>query len=240
MVFGRTRNLAALPWTTETMSEEARDFFERMAKVDVEVARARQEAHERLARKTNRERRSRPPYKVGDYVFLRRPRSVGGVKISTWWLGPYEVIARVGQHSYKLKVPREGLVDAHATQLKICHWVQPSVELRVPPRQATEPHLHQPILGSSRDDDEGDIPEGEEPHEDDDQDEDPQETGDEGAELSPSPPGNPPELAEVDEEDEVVEVGQTTSQSHRDGELAREDELPEGLQDVWAESCLND
>ena len=136
-VFGRNRNLAALPWTSDGESEDARQFFERMARIDTEVARLREEAHRQVTKRVNEHRNRRPPYRIGDYVFMLRPRSLGGVKIKTWWLGPYEIVARIGQDSYQVKIPREGVVDVHATQLKYCNWVQPAIDIRVPPEPMT-------------------------------------------------------------------------------------------------------
>ena len=135
-VFGRHRSLAQLPWSRETRCEDARQFFDRMAEVDAKVSTLREQWHYHIEAKVNSRRRSRPPYEVGDYVFLMKPERVGGNKISTWWLGPYEVSARVGQNSYQIKIPREGTIDAHATQLKLCHWDDPATsgtEMRVPP-----------------------------------------------------------------------------------------------------------
>jgi hypothetical protein len=139
-VFGRTRNLAALlrPRSAKAESEDALEFFERMALVDQEVAAAREKALRDVADQVNARRRARPPYKVGDYVWLMKPKSVGGVKISTWWLGPYKVVGRVGQNSYQLHVPREGTLDAHASQLKFCYWDLPSgpvLHMEVPPKE---------------------------------------------------------------------------------------------------------
>ena len=136
-VFGRTRNLAALHWTGETKAEDARIFFERMDREDLMIAERRQAHLQKVAGRVNAYRRARPPYKVGDYVFLLKPKTVGGHKISTWWLGPYQVLARVGENSYRLKVPREGMVEAHTTQLKQCFWnlpEGPKVHFQVPPK----------------------------------------------------------------------------------------------------------
>ena len=108
-----------------------------MAEVDRKVAEAREKALQEVADRVNARRRMRPPYKVGDYVWLMKPKSVGGVKISTWRLGPYQVTARVGENSYQLKVPRQGTLDGHASQLKFCVWYMPSepmLRLQVPPK----------------------------------------------------------------------------------------------------------
>ena len=94
-----------------------------------ELQKKMNEAHEKIARQVNARRKSRGPYKVGEYVWLLKPKSVGGVKLESWWKGPYQVRARVGQASYKLYIPQRGLLEVHADQLKTCMWDR----MRIPP-----------------------------------------------------------------------------------------------------------
>ena len=118
-MFGRPRNLAALPWTPGK-SEGAHEFFDRMEELDAKIALEREVAHEVIEKRFNERVRGRPPHMVGDYVYYLKPRSVGGVKIATWWLGPYRVLERVSENSYRLKVPNQKPLEAHATQLRPC------------------------------------------------------------------------------------------------------------------------
>ena len=122
IVFGRERALAGLPWTTPRFCEEAGAFFERMRGIDADVAHALNEAHQDLALKINARRRERPSYVTGDWVWYRRPTSVGGVKMQSWWQGPFRLLDRVGERSYRLRTPQGQEFDAHADQLKTCDW----------------------------------------------------------------------------------------------------------------------
>ena len=93
-----------------------------MAEVDIKVARALHHAHEQIARHVNIRRHSRPPYKIGDWVFVRRPKGVGGHKLQTWWRGPFRVIERKGVDSYVIRDSITGPLEVHADQLKMCIW----------------------------------------------------------------------------------------------------------------------
>ena len=112
-----------------------------MEDLDRKIAEARRVHHEKIARQVNAHRRSRPPYAVGDYVWLLKPKGVTGPKLGTWWLGPYEVIGFASPNSYFVKVPREGTIDAHASQLKLCVWDQPTepmARFRIPPEEEAQ------------------------------------------------------------------------------------------------------
>ena len=67
---------------------------------------------------TNRGRKARDPPKLGDKVWVLRPKGVGGNKISTWWLGPYKVVERVGQSSFKVQIRPGIFQDVHLDQIK--------------------------------------------------------------------------------------------------------------------------
>ena len=141
IVFGRERALAGLPWTPPRPVPEAHDFFEHMSEIDEKVAKALNEAHAALALKVNARRQGRTPYAEGEWVWYLRPRSVGGVKLQSWWQGPFKVCQRVGQSSYRLRTPQGQEFDAHADQLKPCVWTEPSdptTSLQYPPARETD------------------------------------------------------------------------------------------------------
>ena len=122
-VFGRERALGGVPWTTEKNCKEAEEYFSHMAEMDSAIAQRMNLAHEVIARRVNGRRHKRPPYELGDWVWVRRPKPVGGVKLQTWWRGPYQVEARVGDCSYKVRIPQKGnSLEVHADQLKPCIW----------------------------------------------------------------------------------------------------------------------
>ena len=91
VVFGRDRNLAGLPYTPLHCCEDAAEFVERMGELEKSVAGILNKVHEAAQRDVNRGRRAKDPPLVGDWVWVLRPKGVGGCKISSWWLGPYRV-----------------------------------------------------------------------------------------------------------------------------------------------------
>ena len=103
---GSVRALAALPWSDNQPSADAKAFFDRMADLDERIARRRR--HETVLRKSqvNAHRKCRLPFIPGDYVWLLRPRGVASPKLESWWLGPYRVEARVGENSYQIYIPQ--------------------------------------------------------------------------------------------------------------------------------------
>jgi hypothetical protein len=70
----------------------------------------------------NKKHLKRPPYKVGDWVWLKQPKKVGGPKLEVWWEGPFPIQARVGDSSYTIRLPITGAYEVHADQLKPCVW----------------------------------------------------------------------------------------------------------------------
>ena len=135
-MFGRLRSMAGLPWSTGEL-ETAQQYFDRMEETDKMVAKLREEAHQKWVENKNKTRKNRPPYQVGDYVLLLKPRGVGGTKTETRWTGPYPVVERSGRNSYKIKVNMGPPVDAHASQLKFCWWEEKGdhiLDLCIPPR----------------------------------------------------------------------------------------------------------
>ena len=47
-----------------------------------------------------------------------RTKSVGGMKLQTWWRGPMKIFSRVVKFSYKVRDPSRGPVEVHTDQLK--------------------------------------------------------------------------------------------------------------------------
>ena len=141
IVLGRQRALAGLPRVSPYESVRASDWFERMQDIDVHTAEVLNEAHANLQKYLNARRRERPPYHVGDWVWYQRPRSVGGIKLQSWWQGPFKVVERVGERSYRLRTPQGEIFDAHLDQLKACEWDDPDspgVAMKYPPEETDQ------------------------------------------------------------------------------------------------------
>jgi hypothetical protein len=125
IVFGRERALAGLPWGHTRDLPEMESFFEKMADIDKNVARLLNEEHAKLADRVNARRSDGPDFQIGDWVWYIRPKGVGGVKLHTWWQGPFKVLIRTGERSFRLRTPQGDEFDAHQDQLKPCVWEVP-------------------------------------------------------------------------------------------------------------------
>ena len=84
IVFGRDRNLGGIPRRGSEKGEEAEDFFDRMRQLDREVAGVLDALHQKEKDRVNQDRRASHPYRVGQLVWVARPKQVGGNKIQTW------------------------------------------------------------------------------------------------------------------------------------------------------------
>ena len=117
LVFGRERAGSGPAWFVEHESPEAQKWLEKRREVEVEVAerlRGRLEKKQQVINKTRRERE----FKVGDWVYLRKPKEVAGPGLEPFWTGPFEIRERRGEHSYVIKIGRSE-TPAHASQLKL-------------------------------------------------------------------------------------------------------------------------
>ena len=79
-VFGRDRAVGGLPWPVEKECLDASDFLEQMRELDSLIARRLNARHALVAAKLNDKRLKLPPHAVGDWVWLKRPKVVGGGK----------------------------------------------------------------------------------------------------------------------------------------------------------------
>jgi hypothetical protein len=122
IVFGRTRAKAGLPWQPDTICEDAEDFFCRMDETDRKIAEILNEHHAKEETRINAQRHPCKKFNVGDWVWVRRPPTVGGVGLKSLWHGAYFVVAQNGENSYQVKNDDNTLADVHATQLAKCVW----------------------------------------------------------------------------------------------------------------------
>ena len=118
IVFGRERNLAGVPYTPVRECEDATLFFDRMERVDKQVADTLREIHRSREEKENSNRRERTPFRVGDWVWMLRPKCSRESKLDTWWVGPYKVIRQVGVSSFELLITPGNHHAVHIDQIK--------------------------------------------------------------------------------------------------------------------------
>ena len=130
ILFGRDRFCARVPYTPPRICEDAKDFFERMSKIDEKVAHTLNELHAKKIGRLNAKRKEPPVYPVGSVVWYFRPENTGG-KLDSRWLGPAEVLERQGAHSYNLRTGLNTTINAHANDLKP-HWPDTHAEICKP------------------------------------------------------------------------------------------------------------
>ena len=105
-----------LPLSGDGMAMEAKEFF------------ARQETTARVIRqqleKEHAERVKTAPkstahkFRVGDPVWVLRPRSLGTHCTKTWFT-PGEVVRRIGEDTYRIKLGHGQFRDPHESQLRV-------------------------------------------------------------------------------------------------------------------------
>lgn len=121
IMFGRPRNTAHLPLEAKHTCYDAEELCQNMHELDQKIAKLLNERHEKEAQSRNRRRPLNSTlYKRNDYVWVKRPNEVGGVKLDTRWTGPYRVVTWTGEHSYQVQL-WDSVLDAHVIQPEAMH-----------------------------------------------------------------------------------------------------------------------
>ena len=115
LVHGRHRPMAGLPYRPLREAEGATAFFTRMEKWRTHCAVKLEMLHERRAGYVNRIRRDPRPLALGAKVWYAS--GAGRPGLDSKWQGPCVVVDRVGDHSYRVQVSEDRVVDAHMSQL---------------------------------------------------------------------------------------------------------------------------
>ena len=117
ILFGRERSLGNLPYKPSKECEDAENYFGRMKEIDEKVARILNDKHDRISKAVNAKRKEFPVFEVGQKVWYLRPEG-SGEKLDSRWIGPEIITARVGEHSYEIRIKPGMVVQAHASALK--------------------------------------------------------------------------------------------------------------------------
>ena len=116
-MFGRERCTGYLPYASPRECPDAAAFFQHIEEVDDAVAAILNAKHAARAERENADRKDPPDFQVGDRVWYLRPEG-SGTKLDTRWIGPGKITAKVGEHSYEIRITPDSIVAAHATFLK--------------------------------------------------------------------------------------------------------------------------
>ena len=106
-----------MPYQCPTECMDAADFFDNIAANDKVVSDILNGKHANRTDRINAERVRPPHFDVGEKVWYRRPENTG-TKIDTRWIGPGKILAKVGEHSYRVRLAEDFVTEAHATFLK--------------------------------------------------------------------------------------------------------------------------
>jgi hypothetical protein len=118
ILMGRERPLAGLPYTPDRECQEAQDYFDQIEELDRLVADNLDSEHNMAQSRHNARIRSRPEFKVGDLVWVMKPKPIGGHKTQTYWTGPTTILSRSGESSFTIATRNEGMRAVHIAQLK--------------------------------------------------------------------------------------------------------------------------
>ena len=118
ILFGRDRPMGALRRGVSRECEDAQAFMDRMGEVDQLVAKTINTLHYRQADRLNKGRERRPPFQVGDWVWIHRPKGITGPKLDTVWLGPGKVLERLGNATYRVQLKPNHAQEVHLDQMK--------------------------------------------------------------------------------------------------------------------------
>ena len=117
IMFGRYRPLANAPYEPEKECEDAKEFFNRMLDSDERISRILNGLHDQRMVWENRSLKTPEPFVVGDKAWYRRPEEKRG-PLDSRWLGPVEIMSRVGESSYEILVKPGKIISAHQSWLK--------------------------------------------------------------------------------------------------------------------------
>ena len=117
ILFGRERFCAGVPYRPPTDCEDAQAFLQRQHEVDEKVAVKLNEIHKTELARRNVGRKTFDGLPIGTKVWYRRPPGSGG-KLDTRWMGPGEILAREGDHSYVVEIGPTGTIKAERAYLK--------------------------------------------------------------------------------------------------------------------------
>jgi len=118
MFGGRMRCMGGITRQLPNDAPDARYWLEQGQVIDSAVAEKLRTVHQQRLQSLNETRRPKPTYKVGEKVWLLRPRHVGTDKLQSWWIGPCPVTARRGAESYVVEDKPGHERAVHSSQLK--------------------------------------------------------------------------------------------------------------------------
>ena len=135
VLFGRDPLGRGLPLSGDGMAMDAKDFFARQEPTARDIRQQLEKEH--AERQKSVPSWTAQKIRVGDPVWVIRPRPMGTHRTKTWFT-PGEVIRRIGEDNYRIKVGHRQFRERHESQLRVqdptsvanmCPWTMPHMRL---------------------------------------------------------------------------------------------------------------
>ena len=115
---GRIRSMGGIPRNPQVEAPDAKEWIRQGQETDRKVSLKLRELHQAWTEKINATRATRPEFKVGDTVWVLRPRHIGTDKLSSWWIGPCPIVVQRGLNSFVVEIKPGHERAVHTCQLK--------------------------------------------------------------------------------------------------------------------------
>ena len=116
ILFGRDPLGRGLALPGDGMAMEAKEFFARQEATARDIR--QQLAKEHAVRQKSTPSSTAQEFRVGDPVWVIRPRPMGTHRTKTWFT-PGGVVRRIGEDTYRIKVGHRQFRERHASQLRV-------------------------------------------------------------------------------------------------------------------------
>ena len=115
-LFGRDPLGWGLPLSGEGMAMDTKEFFARQEATARDIRQQLEREH--AVRQKSAPSLTAQKFRVGDPVWVIRPRPMGTHRTRTWF-GPGEVVRRIGEDTYRIKVGHGQFRERHESQLRV-------------------------------------------------------------------------------------------------------------------------
>ena len=116
ILFGRDPLGRGLPLSGDGMAMDAKEFFARQEQTARDIRQQLEKEH--AERQKSAPSPTAQKFRVGDPVWVIRPRPMGTQRTKTWFT-PREVVRRIGEDTYSIKVGHGQSRERHGSQLRV-------------------------------------------------------------------------------------------------------------------------
>ena len=116
ILFGRDPLGRGLPLSGDGMAMDAKEFFARQEQTARDIRQQLEKEH--AERQKSAPSSTAQKFRVGDPVWVIRPRPMGTHRTKTWFT-PGEVVRRIGEDTYRIKVGHGQFRERHESQLRV-------------------------------------------------------------------------------------------------------------------------